>query len=104
MRYLICVGASIAFFAVSTVAFASGLTERDYGYLNSAHNIDRDSLILKGLSPKEQARLHALINDTKTSGNAATRTQDVSDALAKFAEHQRWEQDNPGKLWDAPKR
>jgi hypothetical protein len=81
-------------------AFAFGLTDSDYDYL-AAQNFARDSSVLKGLSPKEQARLHAIIIDQMTSKDSAAQAKNVDEAIAVFQDHQRWEETHPGQLWDA---
>ena len=94
--------AAIAFFAV-TSAFAVGLTDADHDYL-ATQDIKRGSPVINGLSPKEQSRLHALINDPGTDTDPVTRAKIVRDALSEFEANQDWEKMNPGQLWDAPKR
>jgi hypothetical protein len=87
----------------ATPAFAVGLTGGDYEFL-AGHDIERTSTVLRDLSPKEQARLHALINDARTINDPAARAAIVDKALQEFKEHQAWETANPGRLWDVPKR
>ena len=103
MRYSALAAAAGVFLLIGTPAFAFGLTDSDYDYL-ATQNFARDSSVLKDLSPMEQARLHAIIIDAKTSGDPAAQAKNVSEALALFQEHQRWEEDHPGQLWDSPKR
>jgi hypothetical protein len=88
---------------VSSPVLAFGLTDSDFDYLATQH-IARDSAVIKGLSPKEQARLHAIIIDATTSSDPVTQAKNVDEAMAAFQEHQRWEETHPGQLWDAPKR
>jgi hypothetical protein len=95
-------GAAI-FLAAPWPANAFGLTAEDFAFLTS-HELDRNSPLIVNLSPKEQSRLHALITDLATAKNPVARARDVSEALAAFRKNQLWEQDNPGRLWDAPKR
>ncbi|MFZ0423985.1 MAG: hypothetical protein WAL80_14005 [Xanthobacteraceae bacterium] len=93
-----------ALLLISTPALAFGLTEPDYDYLATQH-FAKDSSILQGLSPKEQARLHAIITDATTSRDPAMQAKNVGDAMATFQEHQNWELAHPGLLWDdSPKR
>jgi hypothetical protein len=80
-------------------AFAFGLTDTDQDYL-SAQGVDRTSSVLRGLSPREQARLHAIINDATTINDPAARARAVAKALDEFREHQAREQAHPGELWD----
>jgi hypothetical protein len=103
MRSSILAAAGFALLMATTPAFAFGLTNTDQEYL-SAQGVERTSAVLRSLSPREQARLHALINDAATAHDPATRERDVANALAKFREHQSWEEAHPGELWDVPKR
>ena len=89
--------------AVAAPAFAVGLTAADYAYL-ATQNVRSDNPVFHNLSPKEQSRLHALINDLTTKDNAAAQAKNVADVLAEFLRHQTWEQDHPGELWDFPKK
>jgi hypothetical protein len=93
----------LAGFFLITPAFAVGLTEADFVYLTT-QNVQSDGEVIRGLSPKEQSRLHVLINDLTTANNPIARAKDVSNALAEFKIHQQWEVDHPGQLWDEPKR
>ena len=94
--------AALAFFGV-TPAFAIGLTDADHEYL-ATQDIKRGNPVISGLSPKEQARLHALINDQGTDNDPVARARIVRDVLSEFEANQDWEKKNPGQLWDAPKR
>lgn len=102
MRYSRLVTASAVLLSLGVPAFAFGLTESDYEYL-ATQNFAPDSSVLRGLSPKEQARLHAIITDATTSNNSAAQAKNVAEALAVFQEHQRWEETHPGEIWDSSK-
>ena len=102
LKYSICAGA-VASYLLVTPAFAVGLTEADFDYLTT-QNFQHDGAVIQGLSPKEQARLHVLINDLATANNPITRAKDVSDALSEYKKHQDWEIEHPGQFWDEPKR
>src|SRR5271168_4427687 len=91
--------AMVGFFAVTVSAVAWGLSDQDYDYLKTQH-IERDAAPVLDLSPKEQARVHNLINDPRTANDLTTRDRNVRDALALFLEHQSWEKAHPGELWD----
>ena len=91
------------FFAATVPAFAVGLSESDFVYLTT-QNIERDAPPIHDLSPREQARLHSIINDPSTANNPVAQAKFVNEALAEFLDHQLWEKSHPGKLWDAPKR
>lgn len=102
MRTLVILATAIAFIAV-TPAFAIFLTDSDLEYL-ATQDIKRGSSVLNGLSPREQARLHTLINDPATESDLLARARIVRDALNEFEANQDWEKMNPGQLWDAPRR
>jgi hypothetical protein len=91
------------FFAVTISAFAFGLSDQDYDYLKTQH-IERYDAPILDLGPKEQVRLHNLINDLRTANDPVARDKNVKDALDIFLQHQLWEKAHPGELWDAPKR
>jgi hypothetical protein len=80
-----------------------GLSDQDYDYVKTQH-IERDDAPILDLSPKEQVRLHNLINDLRTANDPVARDKNVKDVLAIFLQHQLWEKAHPGELWDAPKR
>jgi hypothetical protein len=88
--------------AVTSSAFAWGLSDEDYDYLRTTQRLERYDAPVPDLSPKERSRLHALINDPQS--DAAVRDKNVKDALALFLEHQLWEKAHPGELWDVPKK
>src|ERR1700722_219411 len=102
LKYLIRVGASAIFFLI-TPAFAVGLTEADFDYLTT-QNLEGDGVVIRGLSPKEQSRLHVLINDLTTAKDPVARAKDVSEALAEFKSHQDWVLEHPGQFWGEPKQ
>jgi hypothetical protein len=92
-----------SFFCRYFVSVFCRLTEADHDYLGT-QNVERASPLVRGLSPKEQARLHALVNASQTENDPTARTKIVHEALVEFESHQRWEVMNPGQLWDVPKR
>ena len=96
--------AAAEFFAVTVSALAFGLSDQDYNYLKSAQHLERYDAPILDLSPKEQARVHGLINDPRTANDPAMRDSNVKDALGVFLEHQLWEKQHPGELWDAPRK
>ena len=102
VKKLIVLGSVIAF-SVVTPALAVGLSDADYDYL-ATQQVKRGSPVLNGLSPKEQSRLHALINDPAMNDNTSARDQIVHDVLIEFEGNQDWEKMNPGQLWDSPTR
>jgi hypothetical protein len=102
MRFWALFTAGVILF-MATPVLAFGLTDSDYDYL-AGQNFEKGSSVLKGLSPKEQSRLHAIIVDQTTSGDSAARAKDVSETIATFQDHQRWEETHPGQIWAAPTR
>lgn len=103
MWYSTLVKASVVFLLLSTSAHAFGLTDSDYDYLTT-QNVPRDSSVLRGLSPKEQARLHAIIVNSASDNDPAAQARNVADAIALYEGHQLWERMHPGELWDVPQR
>jgi hypothetical protein len=103
LKYWFLPGVAATFFSVTVSALAFGLSDEDYLYL-ATQKVERNGALIHGLSPKEQARLHALINDPRTINDATMRDRNVNAALAEFLSHQVWEQSHPGQLWDSPKR
>jgi hypothetical protein len=103
MKYSVLMGIAAGFLASSIPAFAVGLSEADFAYLTT-QNIERNGPPIHDLSPKEQARLHSLINDPRTADDPVAQAKYVNAALAEFLGHQLWEQSHPGQLWDAPKQ
>ncbi len=102
MKQHLLVIASVTFLTASA-ASAFGLTEADYNYLET-QKIEKGSTLIRDLSPREQARLHALINDGRTQDNPIAQAENVKEALRGFSQNQLWEQQNPGQLWDTPRR
>jgi hypothetical protein len=102
LKYSIFAGAIASFFIISPV-FAIGLTQADFDYL-TALNVQIDAVVIRSLSPKQQARLHVLINDPTTANEPSTRAKNVSEALAEFKKLQEQEVGHPGKLRDEPAR
>jgi hypothetical protein len=103
LKYWVPPGVAVTFLVATVSALAFGLSDEDYLYLATL-KVERDGALIRGLSPKEQARLHSLINDPRTTNDATMRDGNVNAALAEFLSHQQWEQSHSGQLWDAPKR
>jgi len=85
MRYFIAVGI-VGFFATTTTSFAVGLSEGDYEDL-AGQKVEWSSALLRDLSPREQATLHAIIGDIRTANDPDARVKSVNDALAVYREH-----------------
>ena len=101
-KYRILIGAATVVFVASSSASAFFLTDDDYAYL-ATQNFVRSESIFQNLGPREEARLHALINDVQTKNAPAIRTKIVTDALKEFMSHRRWEEMHPGQFWVDPR-
>jgi hypothetical protein len=101
MRLAMLAAAGAAFLGATAPAAAFGLTEADYDYL-AARGVE--STVLRDLSPREQVRLHRLINDAAIASDPEARAREVAKTLEEFRGHQAWEDAHPGQLWDAPRR
>jgi len=75
------------------------LTDSDFAYLATL-NFDTSKSIIRSLGPREEAMLHAAINDQKTEKNPSDRAKIVTDTLGQFMSHRRWEQMHPGQFWE----
>ena len=89
-------------FAVTSSAIAWGLSDEDYDYLRTTHNLERYNPPVLDLSPKERTRIHDLITDSQTAHDPGARDKNVIDALALFLSYQLWEKAHPGKMWNEP--
>lgn len=93
-------GVAAAVLVISTPALARFyLTESDFAYLATL-NFDTSKSIIHNLGPREEATLHAVINDQKTEKNPSDRAKIVADTLAQFMSHRHWEQMHPGQVWE----
>ena|ERR1022692_1914840 len=101
-KYWIPCGIAVWLFVGTASALAFGLSDSDYQYL-ATQNVERTSSLIIQLSPKEQARLHSLINDPRTAKDPDSRDKNVHEVLAEYLGHQLWEKSHPGLLWDASK-
>jgi hypothetical protein len=102
MKYRLLIGAATATFVAGTPASAFFLTDDDYAYL-ATQNFVRSESIFQHLGPREEARLHALINDVQTKNAPAIRAKIVTDELKEFISHRRWEEMHPGRFWGDPR-
>lgn len=89
--------------AVTTPALAFQLTPADFGYLETL-GVERNSPIMRDLSPRQEARLHNIINADWAKNNPEKRAGSVREALMDVVEQREWEKNNPGKLWDSSKQ
>lgn len=102
MKYRLLIGAATVTFVASTPACAFFLTDDDYAYL-ATQNFVRSESIFQHLGPREEARLHALINDVQTQNAPGIRAKIVTDELKEFISHRRWEEMHPGQYWVDPR-
>lgn len=91
------------FLAVTASAFAFGLEDEDYVYLQRQQHVERYQAPILNLSPRERSDLHNMINGPRAAADPAARDQNVKDLLTVFLGHQVWEREHPGQLWDQPK-
>lgn len=93
MRFLFAVAVLLGF---STAAFADGLTDDDYKYLDKLLGLNAQSAVLVELTPNEQNALHSAINDL--SRYPESRDQQVKRYLALVypRECKRWRDTTPG--------
>jgi hypothetical protein len=103
MRHGLAAAALLTLLAPVTSALAFGLSEGDYAYL-ATRGVEHTSSVLGDLSPREQARLHAVINDAATTGNDAAREAAVVNALDEFRGRQAWEATHPDELLTVKRR
>lgn len=90
-RFSTAVKAAALVVSFCNPAFAFGLSDTDYDYL-ATQGVPRDSAVLRGLRPKEQASLHAIIGYRASEFLPDLRAKNVADVLKVFQEHQDWEQ------------
>jgi len=99
MKRCVLLGIAAGLLAISTPALARFyLTDSDFAYLATL-NFDKSKSIIYNLGPKEEATLHAEINDRKTEKNPSDRAKIVTDTLTEFLSHRHWEQMHPGQMW-----
>lgn len=100
MRHCMWLGMAAGLLGFLTPALARFyLTDSDFAYLATL-NFDKSKSILYNLGPKEEATLHAEINDQKTEKSPSARAKIVTDTLTEFLSHRRWEQMHPGQFWE----
>jgi hypothetical protein len=100
MKRCMWLGMAVGILGFSPPAFARFyLTDSDFAYLATL-NFDNSSSILRNLGPKEEATLHAEINDRKTEKSPSDRAKIVTDTLTQFLSHRRWEEMHPGQFWE----
>jgi hypothetical protein len=99
MKRCILLGIAAGLLVISTPALARFyLTDSDFAYLATL-NLEKSKSIISNLGPKEEATLHAEINDQKTEKSPSDRAKIVTDTLTEFWSHRHWEQMHPGQMW-----
>jgi hypothetical protein len=58
----------------------------------AGRNVERASFLLRDLSPRQQARLHATINDATALNEPAVRAPEIAKSLDEVRAHQAREQ------------
>src|SRR4029077_14931388 len=84
----------------STVAFADGLTDDDYKYLDKLLGLSAQSAALSELTPNEQNALHSAINDLSSYPESRDLQAQRYLALVYPRECNRWREANPGHAAD----
>ena len=97
MRILLAVAALLGF---STVAFADGLTDDDYKYLDKLLGLSAQNAALTELTPNEQNALHSAINDLSRYPESRDLQVKRYLALVYPRECKRWRDANPGHAAD----
>lgn len=99
MKGCILLGIAGGLLGIATPALARFyLTDSDFVYLATL-NFEKPTM-LHNLGPKEEATLHAEINDRTTEKSPSDRARIVTDTLGQFLSHRLWEQMHPGQFWE----
>ena len=78
-------------------AFADGLTQEDYKYLQANHGLTAQSAVIAELTANEQQSLHSAIDDLKTYPEGRDRQVRRYLALVYGRECKRWAEAHPGQ-------
>ena len=99
MKRCILLGIAAGLLGMSTPASARFyLTDSDFEYLATL-NFEKPTILLN-LGPKEEATLHAEINDRRTEKSPSDRARIVTGTLTEILSHRHWEQTHPGQFWE----
>ena len=88
---------ALATLTLARVAFADGLTQDDYRYLQKLLGLAPQSAVLTELSPNEQQSLHSAIDELKTYPEGQARQVKRYLALVYGRECKRWAIGHPGQ-------
>jgi len=94
MKFLLAVALSIA---ASSAAFAQGLTDDDYTYLQKMLGLTAQSAVIAELTPNEQQALHSAIADLTHYPESRDRQVKRYLELVYPRECKRWAQAHPGQ-------
>jgi hypothetical protein len=89
--------AAAAMLIGASLAFADGLTQSDYKYLQTVHGLTAQSAAIAELSPNEQQALHSAIDDLKTYPEGRDRQVRRYLTLVYPRECKRWAEAHPGQ-------
>ena len=95
MKYRLLIGVATVTFVASTPAPAFFLTMTIMPTCDAEFR--KIGVDIQHLGPREEARLHALINDVQTENAPGIRAKIVTDELKEFISHRRWEEMHPGQ-------
>ena len=79
----------------ASAAFAAGLTDSDYRYLQDHWGLKRDGEVAKNFTAQEQTKLHDLINDSLNSGRPNAIEIQVGDYLFQVETCYEWIASHP---------
>jgi len=88
---------ALATLTVAGAAFADGLTQGDYEYLQKLLGLTPRSAVLTELTPNEQLSLHSAIDELKTYPEGQARQVKRYLALVYPRECKRWASGHPGQ-------
>ena len=89
--------AVLAALFVGDAAFADGLTDDDYKYLQATHGLTPQSAVIAELTANEQQALHSAIDDLKTYPEGRDRQVKRYLTLVYGRECKRWAQAHSGQ-------
>ncbi|HVH77828.1 MAG TPA: cytochrome c [Stellaceae bacterium] len=86
----LAIAAAAALMLATTAAFADGLSQDDFAYLQKTLGLTAQSAVLKELTPNEQGALHSAINDLHLYPESRDRQVKRYLALVYARECKRW--------------
>jgi hypothetical protein len=88
---------AVAALFVARAAFADGLTQDDYKYLQTTLGLTQQSAVIAELTPNEQQALHSAIDELKTYPEGQARQVRRYLSLVYGRECKRWGETHPGQ-------